>query len=216
MTKDAPKNKKTQVYTLLKDKIITVELKPGMPINEAVFAKDFGVSKTPIREALRQLEQEGFVENIPGRGSTISHITQNEIKDVFEIRQILESGVAARAAALGGNEELRNLRDECKQILDGGTDMEVYAFEWGSYEKNHTAIVRSLDNEYLVTIYTGLMERMTRIRNHFGQKYTRRRYHDICSEHYEILSAILAGDEKMAAEKMTAHLTNAGSFVLGL
>ena len=89
-------NKKVQVYESLKRRIIDCELVPGLPINEADFATDLGVSKTPIREALRQLERDGFVDSIPGRGSTISHITSSDIREIFEIREIIETGAAKR------------------------------------------------------------------------------------------------------------------------
>ncbi|HXK37219.1 MAG TPA: GntR family transcriptional regulator, partial [Candidatus Paceibacterota bacterium] len=59
-------NKKVKVYESLRQRIIGGELKPGLPINEAVFARELSVSKTPVREALRQLERDGFVENVPG------------------------------------------------------------------------------------------------------------------------------------------------------
>jgi DNA-binding GntR family transcriptional regulator len=82
-------NKKVRVYESLKRRIIDCELVPGLPINEADFASELGVSKTPVREALRQLETDGFVENVPGRGSTISHLTPLDIREILEIREII-------------------------------------------------------------------------------------------------------------------------------
>ena len=93
-------NKKVMVYENLKRRIIDCELIPGMPINEADFASELGVSKTPVREALRQLERDGFVDNVPGRGSTISHITPMDIREILEIREIIETGAAKLAARL--------------------------------------------------------------------------------------------------------------------
>ena len=83
-------NKKIAVYEKIKERIIDGSLAPGLPINENDFAQDLNVSKTPIREALRQLEREGLVENIPGRGSAVSHITFQDIRDIFETREIIE------------------------------------------------------------------------------------------------------------------------------
>lgn len=209
-------NKKVRVYEILKKQIINVDLKPGLPINESLFAEDLGVSKTPIREALRQLERDGFVENVPGRGSTIAHITSSEIKDVFQIREIIETGVVVRSAAAGGNEELREIRDDFNKLLDSGESLDEIVFEWGSFEDVHFALVRSLGNETLQAIYSGLMDRMLRIRNHYGQKFTQRRFHDILLEHLSILNAIIEGNKQEAARCMVHHLTNASSFVLGL
>ncbi len=100
-------NKKVKVYESLRERIISGELKPGLPINEAAFASELAVSKTPVREALRQLERDGFVENVPGRGSAIAHIKPQDIREVLEIREILEVGAAKRAAWLHGSDELR-------------------------------------------------------------------------------------------------------------
>lgn len=216
MVQKGPRNKKTQVYEMIKERIINIDLKPGLPINEALFAEDLGVSKTPIREALRQLEQEGFVDNVPGRGSTISHITQHEIKDIFELRQIIETGVAAKAADFRGNAKLKVLKEDCEKILSEGENLNEHIFEWGSIENIHEEIVESLQNEYLNSFYRGLMERMLRIQNYFGQRFTQRRFHDISTEHLEILSAILDGDKEKAAQSMQEHLINAGSFVMNL
>ena len=114
------RNKKTIAYEAIKRQIINIELPPGLPINEAELASQLGVSKTPIREALRQLERDGFVENVPSRGSMISHITSQEITDVFQIREIIESGAAKRAALFKGNDDLSRQRDQCEQILKVG------------------------------------------------------------------------------------------------
>ena len=65
------KNKKTEVYRIIKQRIIEGALAPGLPINEIDLASDLNVSKTPVREALHQLEREGFVATTPGRGSTV-------------------------------------------------------------------------------------------------------------------------------------------------
>jgi DNA-binding GntR family transcriptional regulator len=210
-------NKKVQVYEKLRRKIINIEYKPGMPINEADFANELGVSKTPIREALRQLEQDGFVENVPGRGSTISYITSHEIKDVFEIREILEIGATKRIALQKGNKELQGLRDECRKLLDDEKATQELVPEWGgSWENVHFAIVKSLGNQALTLMYSGLQDRITRIRNHYGEKFTHRRFHDILTEHLELLDAILNGDSKEAEVKMSKHLENASTYIMGL
>ncbi len=213
---EGTKNKKVQVYEALKRRIIDVELQPGLPINEAVFAEDLGVSKTPIREALRQLERDGFVENVPGRGSTITYITSNEIQDVFQIREIIEVGVARKAAVRKGNTELEKIREDGLKILEAGELMEEKVLEWGKWENIHSAIIRSIENDSLEKIYSGLMDRMTRIKNHYGQRFTKRRFNDILTEHLALLDAIFSGDEEAAGRRMQEHLSNASSYVLGL
>ncbi len=209
-------NKKGWVYDTLRRQIINVELQPGLPINEADFAARLGVSKTPVREALRQLERDGFVENVPSRGSTISHITSQEISDVFQIREIIESGAAKRAAHLQGNDLFRKMREDNQRYLERVNTSEEYVHEWGSWEDMHLVIVSSLGNHLLVNVYGGLIDRILRIRNYFGKRLTRRRILDVVAEHTAILDAIIDGDAERAEQSMQRHLKNASVFLIGL
>jgi len=209
-------NKKTIVYENLRKRIIEGELQPGLPINEADFARTLAVSKTPVREALRQLERDGFVENIPGRGSAISHSRPQDIRDVFEIREIIESGAAKRAASQRDNEELRAKREESRKFLKDEQAGKTYVHEWGSWEDVHLCIVKALGNQTLLDMYAGLLDRIKRFRSYYGKRFTQRRLHEILTEHTAILDAIVAGDGQRAEEMVQRHLRNAGSFLIGL
>jgi len=92
------KSKKNLVYEKLKKRIIHHSLRPGEPLDESVLTKELKISKTPIREAFQQLEVEGFIENISGRGRFVSQISVQDIKELFEIREILECEVIKRVA----------------------------------------------------------------------------------------------------------------------
>ena len=210
-------NKKVRVYESLKRRIIDCDLAPGLPINEADFASALGVSKTPVREALRQLERDGFVENIPGRGSTISHLTPLDIREILEIREIIETGAAKHVAQFQPhNEELLKKRAEHQRLLKDEPGSEQYVHEWGEWEDVHLSIVQALDNQTFLKMYEGLLDRIKRIRNHFGQRFTQRRFHEIISEHVGILDAILEGDPDRAERAVRQHLQNAGAFLMGL
>jgi DNA-binding GntR family transcriptional regulator len=210
-------NKKVQVYESLKRRIIDCELVPGLPINEADFATDLGVSKTPIREALRQLERDGFVDSIPGRGSTISHITSSDIREIFEIREIIETGAAKRVAQYQrDDEQLKRKREEHRQFLNSEQGREEYAYEWGEWEDVHLFIIRALGNQTLLKMYDGLLDRIKRIRNNYGRRFTQRRLHEIVAEHLDILDSILEGDPNRAEQSVKKHLQNAGAFIMGL
>jgi len=209
-------NKKTMVYQILRKRIIDLDLPPGYPINEADLAEELGVSKTPVREALRQLESDGLVVNVPARGSMVSHITSQEVNDVFEIREILETGAAGRVALLGGNEKLQQERDEDMRLLASNEAGFELVDEWGSWEDVHISIVGALRNQALVEIYSGLIDRITRIRNYYRHSLATRRYHDILAEHAAILDAIVAGDAELAEHTMQRHLHNANVFLTEL
>ena len=209
-------NKKARVYEELKRQIISMELAPGAPINEAEIALQLGVSKTPLREALTQLESDGLVDNIPARGSSISHITAREVNDVLQIREIIEIGVAKRVAAVGGTPALLRERDATATMLKTSDTLTEYVYEWGLCEDVHLVLVQALGNKLLIGVYGGLMDRITRIRNYYGNRFTRRRLHDIVTEHTAILDAIVCGDTVTAEQMMTQHLRNARAFLGGL
>src|SRR5512136_1547252 len=95
------KSKKAIVYETLKKRIINHILQSGDPLNESTLSKDLKMSKTPIREAFQQLEKEGFIENIPGTGAFVSRISLQDIREIFEIREILECEVIKRVASRG-------------------------------------------------------------------------------------------------------------------
>ena len=213
---EAKQNKKALVYETLKRRIINVELAPGSPIIEAEFAEDLGVSKTPIREALRQLERDGFVINVPSRGSMVSHITSQEIHDVFQIREIIESGAAKLAADLEDKQGIAALREENDRVIRDVDSVDEYVQEWGAWEDIHHVLIKSLGNAALVDVYMGLLDRIHRIRNYYGKRLTRRRYHDIIVEHNEIADAILRGDGSAAEIAMENHLRKASQYLLGI
>ena len=209
--------KKVMAYITLKRRIIDCELIPGLPINEADFAGELGVSRTPVREALRQLERDGFVDNVPGRGSMISHITSQDIREILEIREIIETGVAKYVAQFQPHDEaLIKKRAEHKKLLREEPEGEEYVHEWGEWEDVHLSIVQALGNRTFLNMYEGLLDRIKRIRNHFGQRFTQRRFHEIISEHVEILDAIIEGDPDRAEQAVGKHLQNAGAFLMGL
>ena len=185
MKKPKVKSKKVTVYENLKKRIISCEFPPGMPINEADFAANLGVSKTPIREALRQLEQDGLVENVPGRGSIISHISSKDISGIFELREILECGAARRAALQDDKSGFQAKKSEIQKLSTGNKNIPEHVHEWGYWEDVHETIVNVLGNQQLAEMYHGLMDHIMRIRNYIGKRYTQRRLDEIIADEEE-------------------------------
>ena len=209
-------SKKEIVYDQLRSQIIDCTLKPGSPINEADFASRFGVSKTPIREAIRQLEREGLVDSIPGRGSIISFISSGDIYETFEIREILECGASRRAAMLKNKDKIiekRNKLLEIKQKLNGD---ESNTNGLDSCNDLHLEIIDSVGNNRLSQMYREIIDTIDRIRNNFGNRFTERRLENINDEHIAILNAIIDGDSESAQRMVQEHLRNASSYVSSL
>ena len=110
------KSKKVIAYEALKKRIINNSLKPGNPLNERVLSEELRISKTPIREAFQQLEQEGFVENIPHKGSFVSTISVQDIREIFEVREILECAAARGSALKGEPDKLETMKRRLRSI----------------------------------------------------------------------------------------------------
>ena len=206
------KNKKDAVYENLKKRIIKCELSPGMPINEAYFANELGVSTTPVREALRQLEQDGLVENVSGRGSIISNINSKDIIGFFGLREFLEFAAARKAAVMADKAIFIAKKAE---ILEHSADTEnakETVYDWRPWEDVHETVVNTLGNQKLTDIFEGLMDHIKRIRNYIGNQSTARPRDELLSEHLEILDAIIEGDPQRAERAVQYHLNNPVSF----
>jgi len=214
MEKEKIGNKKTAVYENVKIRIINGSLQPGLPINENEFAKELSVSKTPVREVLRQLEREGLVENIPGRGSAVAHITFQNIREIFEIREILECGAVKRVALVRDKKDFQAKKEELQKFFDKDNNSKVSI--WGPEEDIHQFIVKSLGNRKLNETYLGLLDHIRRIRKHFGGRFTPQRFENMLTEHIEILDALIDGDGEMAEKAVQNHLRSAATYLLGL
>ena len=94
---DGPNSLKDRAYHRIKAAILNLELKPGDPLVEGELAERLGISKTPVRDALTELRREGLVTKIPYSGTCVSEITQQDIRDIIQIRGVLEA-LAARLA----------------------------------------------------------------------------------------------------------------------
>ena len=208
------KNKKTEVYRIIKQRIIEGTLAPGLPINEIGLASDLNVSKTPVREALHQLERDGFVTTTPGRGSTVSPITFQDIREIYEMREIIECCAAKRGALRCDKNEVLESKRQLEMML--GKDPETKFFPWGEEENIHQLIIRSVGNEKLFETYMGLIDHIKRIRIQFLNRSTRQRHDQLLREHIEILDAFINGDGEKAELAVQTHLRNAAAHFMGL
>jgi len=205
------RNKKAMVYESIKQKIIEVALPPGLPINESALARMLNVSKTPVREAVQQLERENLVENISGRGSYVTPVSFEYIHDIFEMREVLECGAAKRAVLVVDGEEIQSrmaMMEQSEPFLSDTSQS-----EGGSAEDIHTYIVRMLRNKGLMMAYSRVLDHIARIRNFFADRIIANRFDKIRAEHMEIYKALLARDPDRAERVVQEHLRNAASYI---
>ena len=138
-------------------------LKPGERLMEIQLAEELGVSRTPVREAIRKLELEGYVVMLPRRGTYVSSLTIRDVNEVFEIRTSLESLAAALASERITDEEMDNLQRFLVQFANDikSGDMEHIV---DTDMKFHDALYQASRNNRLVGIISNLRDQLTRFR----------------------------------------------------
>ena len=191
------------VYEELKMQILTGAIVPGTRMMEVELAKEIGVSRTPIREAIRKLEKEGLVTIEPRRGAYASQISTKDMVEILEVRQNME-GLAAYFAASRMKpdqlSELKSASDKYNTAVATGNmaDMIKYDTEF------HHIIVESCNNKILVQMIEQLQELVLRFRYIYYDNF--RRAENMPEEHKAILEAISRGDADSAREAADVHI----------
>jgi DNA-binding GntR family transcriptional regulator len=195
-----------QVFETLQESILNGELKPGDPLPEIRLSEELGVSRTPVREALRKLELEGLVKTIPNRGTFVVGISEKDIEDIYTIRMYIE-GLAAKWAAANITDELL---EEMRSIVEL---QKFYA------EKNDPFQVWQLDSRFHYILYQAsgsrvLKQTLTSM-HHYIQR-TRElsisrlgRAATTVQEHLNIFNAIEQHDGELAEKLTFEHIFNA-------
>lgn len=198
------------VYEELKRQILVGEIAPGTRMMEVDLADEMGVSRTPVREAIRKLEKEGLVTIEPRRGAYASDISIKDMLDVLEVRQTLEGMAASLAARKVTEEEKRDFIRASKAYNDavasGNTD-EIIKCD----ELFHQLIVNYSDNKTLETLLSQVQELALRFRYIYYDDFSR--YERMPREHEEIEEAILSGDTAKAKVVAENHVANLKEFV---
>jgi DNA-binding GntR family transcriptional regulator len=205
------RNKKSTAYENLKKKIISGLLQPGEALNEGALSSELKISKTPIREALQRLERDGFVEDIPGRGCFVSRISFQDIREFFEIREILECEVVKRAALKGDPEKIEGVRKKFESSESNGDRSPRSQFKAG--DRIHTYIFETFGNNRLNEFYRRIIEHVERMRIHFFNQPRGERSGQAYKEHLEILDALSARDPVRAERAVRDHLRNSIEFL---
>lgn len=195
-----------RVFNAIENAILDGEYRDGESLNELRLSKELGVSRTPVREALMQLELEGLVKNVPNKGAVVIGITEQDIHDIYEIRIRIE-GLAARLCAESITEdELRAL----SQIIDL---QEFYLL------KNDTEQIWKLDGDFHKIIYEASRSRPLRFTLSNFHNYIKKardisvqtegRAEKTVAEHRAILDAIKAHNGSLAEQLTAQHIANA-------
>jgi DNA-binding GntR family transcriptional regulator len=184
------------VCAMLRELIITGELAAGEPLRQRDLAARFGVSQTPVREALRRLESEGLVANDPHRGATVTG-SADAVEDNSQIRAVLEplgARRAARSVTTAQLQRLQALNDQMATIPDGDP-------RYGALNREfHFAIYEAAASPVLLSMMRLLWQAMP-----VGPKVTRPHIESV-AQHQELIEALTAGDAEGAAEITVRHI----------
>lgn len=193
------------VFNTLRQAILRGELKPGERLMEIHLANQLGVSRTPIREAIRKLELEGLVMMIPRRGAEVAQITEKSMNDVLEVRRALDALCVELACERITPEELDNLKEACgkfEQATQAGDIQEIARADVAL----HDIIVQATGNQRLIQLVNNLAEQMYRYRFEYIKDASQHKR--LVEEHRIIYESIRKKDKKTAAEAAKTHIDN--------
>jgi DNA-binding GntR family transcriptional regulator len=198
-----PVSLKDQAYLAIKRAILSLQLKPGQALVEADLAEQLGISKTPVRTALHELEREGLVNKVLYKGTYVAEITLRDVREIFEIRAVLE-GLGARLAAPAFQDADLAQAREILRLMEAALDMgdKDLASQYG--QRFHESILQKADNQRLQLIVHNLDDQVQRFRLLSDQ--IRGRLRRSLGEHKVVLEALEQRDPDLAEESLKAHL----------
>jgi GntR family transcriptional regulator of gluconate operon len=191
----------------IREAIASGELQPGTQIVEAAMAARIGVSRSPVREALRELEQHGLVESIPNRGTFVAALSPVDVEEIVLLRGALE-GLAARLAAdRMGRRDLRALEDVVERMerYTGSTPAEESAFTEADAEF-HSALVRFAGHRRLQRLWSELDPFIWLLTVNDGREPLSRDRAVMAREHRDLLDTLAGGDPEAAQRAVWGHI----------
>jgi len=205
------KNAREAAFEKIKEAIIKGHFKPGEKLVEQTLAQEMGVSRTPVREAIRRLEAEGFVVSIPRKGVVVSRADKEEIVQLYSIRAELE-GLAARWAIENADEDdIRKLDEAISRMEETAASGDLD----GVVQSNalfHDAIAQASKSRILCTLLKTLQDNIQRFR--FQSLHLPGRPEAALAEHKEIVAAIKEKKTEEADRLLKEHLQNARAAAL--
>jgi len=191
----------TPIYQKLLAAIENGELRPGDRLLETDLAQRFGVSRTPIREAIRRLETDGLVAHKPRVGAMIRVLAQQEIVELYEMRIVLEATAAQMAAKHASKAEIHTLKTLNAHMMQVATDPYKVAM---LNRKFHGCIISAARNRFLAQSHNSLSHALVLLGKTTLE--SSERVKDVVSQHDAIVKALISGQPETAAKLMRTHM----------
>ncbi|KGM33971.1 GntR family transcriptional regulator [Inquilinus limosus] len=192
-----------QIVGRIRDMVIEGVLPPGARIHEGQLGAQLGVSRTPLREALKYLASEGLLDLVPGRGAVVKRFSAKEVQDMLAVLGLLEAEagrLACADAADAGIREVRALHDRMLEHYRRRERLEYFKLN----QAIHSAILHLSGNAALVTVHGILQSRLKRIR--FIGNGSEEKWAAAVADHEEMIAALEARDPERLAAILSAHM----------
>lgn len=199
------KSLRGQVFDKIRSDILSGKYKRGEELVESSIGKELGISRTPVREAIRQLELEGLVQLVPNKGAFVTGISEKDVRDIYLIRARLE-GLAARMAAKNITPELLEAMEETVVLSEYHAKKEHYEQVCEMDSKFHKLLYKASGSRILEHTLTDFHQYVQRVR--MASIMQKRRMEKSNDEHDAILTAIREHDEEKAELVATRHISN--------
>lgn len=197
----AKESLKQIAYHAIKEKIISCEYAPGAMLNEETLREELNVSRTPIRDALSRLEQEGLISILPKKGVVVSGLSIHDINLIFEVRLLYEPYALLNYGSNMKDEVIYKYFDAFSTPVQNFSKDEYFSLD----DTFHVNIVQTIQNPYLLKTYDWIHNQNLRFRVMTGQLVDYR-LEQTTQEHLKIVTACLKHDWELAAKEMEAHL----------
>lgn len=187
----------------LRAQIFARELEPGAWIDEMKLAGDYGISRTPLREALKVLAVEGLVTMKPRRGAYVSEMSRDDVAQIYHLLALLESDAAGEVARHASDEQLGRLQQLHERLERQARQRDAF---FAANERFHMALLDAAGNRWRTQIVTDLRKVMKLNRHH--SLFKQGRLADSLQEHRALMAALLARNAAKATTLMRAHFAS--------
>lgn len=194
-----------EVVERLRDLIVEGELEPGKRVPERVLCERFGISRTPLREALKVLASEGLVELLPNRGAVVAPLTVVELDEIIEVMVALEGLAGLLAASRMSDAGLVEVKALHYEMLACHARADLHSY-FKLNQAIHLAIIEGAGNATLAQTYGALNGRIRRFR--YMANLSGERWDHAVAEHEEILAALTRRDSALLSRLLSDHLRN--------
>ena len=199
----APRALYEEVAELLRQRIFARELEPGSWIDELRISEALGISRTPLREALKVLAAEGLVTMKVRRGAYVTEVSEKDLRDVYHLLALLESDAARVVAERATTEQLAQIQALHQDLENAANDRDRF---FQINEAFHLLLLELADNRWRDQMVVDLRKVMKL--NRHSSLFKQGRIEQSMAEHRAIVQALVARQPELAAERMSAHFMN--------